>query len=169
MSNQAFCLLVNGFNIYKDNNVIRIKEVDFSMCLPGINIGDVLIKVDNISVSNWPIRNLIKYIYSNKITSVETQNYIEFNNNLCNNSNQINITNNPSVVNNNNNWTFTIDDLNLESPSNTRGPYKKKIKNIPRTTATDVHSTTTPDIISIDSNNNLCNASGTFLVDLVIQ
>ena len=40
MCDQAFCLLVNGFNIYKDNNVIRIKEVDFSMCLPGINIGD---------------------------------------------------------------------------------------------------------------------------------
>ena len=112
MSNQAFCLLVNGFNIYKDNNVIRIKEVDFSMCLPGINIGDVLIKVDNISVSNWPIRNLKKYIYSNKITSVETQNYLQYN--LSNIDNQQSrgrhgpykkkpkVDRNPSVVTNNN-------------------------------------------------------------------
>ena len=101
MSNQAFCLLVNGFNIYKDNNVIRIKEVDFSMCLPGINIGDVLIKVDNISVTNWPIRNLIKYIYSNKITSVETQNYIDYNLSYINKQ-SIDLDNNPSVVTDNN-------------------------------------------------------------------
>ena len=117
MSNQAFCLLVNGFNIYNDNNIIRIKEVDFSVCLPGINIGDALIKVDNISVSNWSFRNLIKYIYSNKITSVETQNYLEYNLQNINKQscgtrgpskkkfkadNQIDIPNNPAVVTNNN-------------------------------------------------------------------
>ena len=37
-----------------------------------------------------------------------------------------------------------------------RGPYKKKIKT--------VHSTTTPDILSVNSNGNMCNDLGTSIL-----
>ena len=48
------------------------------------------------------------------------------------------------------------DNKDIYYPRGPHGPYKKKIKT--------VHSTTTPDILSVNSNGNICNDSGTSIL-----
>ena len=53
------------------------------------------------------------------------------------------------------------DNKDIYRPRGPRGSYKKKVKT--------VHSTTTPDILSVNSNDNICNDSGTSILRFIFN
>jgi hypothetical protein len=65
---------INKFSIYimKVKNIPRIKKV-WPNCKFLINVGDVVVKIDEISINEWPINNLIEYVSNTIINSIETK------------------------------------------------------------------------------------------------
>ena len=125
-------------------NIIRIHEVDHSKCSYAINVGDAVIQIDGIPIDNWSYKDLTQYLCSNVITSIEAIGYFHYKNRKLNNDNEHNI--NPPATS------------QYRGP---RGPYKKKIK--------PVSSTTTPDLLSVESTDNICIDSGTVLFPVNIN
>jgi hypothetical protein len=70
---------INKFSIYimKVKNIPRIKKV-WPDCKFTINVGDVVIKIDEISISEWSINNLIEYVSNTTINSIETKSYKDY-------------------------------------------------------------------------------------------
>ena len=56
----------------KVKNIPRIKKV-WPNCNFLINVGDVVVKIDEISINEWPINNLIEYVSNTIINSIETK------------------------------------------------------------------------------------------------
>jgi hypothetical protein len=145
----AKSLNINGFNIYQmaTKNIIRIHEVDHSKCSYAINVGDAVIQIDGIPIDNWSYKDLTQYLCSNVITSIEAIGYFHYKKRKLNNDNEHNI--NPPII------------KTTSQYRGPRGPYKKKMK--------PVYSTTKPDLISVDSTDNICNDSGAVLFPLNVN
>jgi hypothetical protein len=71
---------INGFNIYQmqRTNIIRIHEVDHSICSHAINAGDVIVQMDGITIDTWSYKDLTQYLCSNVITSIEAIGYSHY-------------------------------------------------------------------------------------------
>ena len=65
-------LRINGFSIYQmaRTNIIRIKEVN-SNCNYTIQNGDVIMKVNDISIDNWNFKSLSEFICLNKLIQLK--------------------------------------------------------------------------------------------------
>ena len=124
-------------------NIIRIHEVDHSKCSHAINVGDAIIQIDGITIDNWSYKDLTQYLCNNVITSIEAIGYFHYKKRKLNNDNK------------------DIDPPKSHGPHVPRGSYKKKSKT--------VHSTTTPDIFSVYSNDNICNDSGTSILRFIFN
>ena len=116
----------------RSTDIIRIHEIDFSKCSHAIHVGDAVIQIDGITIDNWSYKDLTQYLCSNVIASIEAIGYFHYKKRKLNND---------------------FDSPKSHGPRGPRGSYKKMIKT--------VYSTTTPDILSVNSNDNICIDSGT--------
>ena len=122
-------LSINGFSVYKMRrcalDIYRVKEIN-NNCKFIINANDVILTIDNVSVSSWCYQQLLDYLSQNCIQSITTEDYFSY-------KRKSSTKCNPVAV-----------------------PSKKQTK----------PTSTTPNILSVYSNNNICCDSGTLSINL---